>query len=94
MRFRDSLRALARRAAFRRTPNHDPDLLTQFRTLLTTRRPTPTSSVGPRVGFASFGAGAHHLVVDSLLAHSLQLRGAVCQLLLCDLPSCPGATSA
>jgi hypothetical protein len=90
MRLRDSLRALARTTGFRPAPNPDPDLLTQFKTLLTTRSPAPAPSVGPRVGFASFGAGAHHLVVDCLLAHSLQLRGAVCQLLVCDLPELPG----
>jgi hypothetical protein len=43
-----------------------------------------------RIGIASFGAGANHLVVDCLLAHALQRRGAICQLLLCDLPELPG----
>ena len=43
-----------------------------------------------RIGFASFGAGVNHLVIDCLLAHALQLRGAACQLLLCDLPELPG----
>jgi hypothetical protein len=42
-----------------------------------------------RVGFACFGAGANHLVIDCLLAHALQLRGATCQLLVCDLPELP-----
>jgi hypothetical protein len=42
------------------------------------------------VGFAVFGAGSNHLVVDCLLAHALQLRGAACQMLVCDLPDLPG----
>ena len=51
----------------------------------------PASGQQPvRVGIASFGAGVNHLVVDCLLAHALQRRGAVCQLLLCDLPELPG----
>jgi hypothetical protein len=47
-------------------------------------------TAGPRIGFACFGAGANHLVVDCLLAHALQLRGADCQLFVCDLPELPG----
>src|SRR5215210_7095901 len=69
-----------------------PDLLTQFKALMATAPPTPPAS-GPqrvRVGIATFGAGVNHLVVDSLLAHALQRRGAVCQLLLCDMPELPG----
>ncbi len=51
----------------------------------------PASGRRPvRVGIASFGAGVNHLVVDCLLAHALQRREAVCQLLLCDLPELPG----
>jgi len=67
-------------------------LLAQFRALMATRPPTAaTSGQRPvRVGIASFGAGANHLVVDCLLAHALQRRGALCQLLLCDLPELPG----
>ena len=69
-----------------------PGLLAQFRALMATRPPTPPASGQRpvRVGIASFGAGANHLVVDCLLAHALQRRGAVCQLLLCDLPELPG----
>jgi hypothetical protein len=72
--------------------NDPPGLLAQFRALMATRPPTPPAA-GPRpgrVGIASFGAGVNHLVVDCLLAHALQRRGAVCQLLLCDLPELPG----
>jgi hypothetical protein len=68
-----------------------PGLLAQFQALMATRPPTPSAS-GPRpvrIGIASFGAGANHLVVDCLLAHALQGHGAVCQLLLCDLPELP-----
>src|SRR3954471_24053739 len=71
----------------------DPSgLLAQFRALMATRPPT-TAGSGQRpvrVGIASFGAGANHLVIDCLLAHALQRRGALCQLLLCDLPELPG----
>jgi len=69
-----------------------PGLLAQFRALMATRPPSPPPSAQPpvRVGIASFGAGANHLVVDCLLAHALQKRGAACQLLLCDLPELPG----
>src|SRR4051794_18903416 len=69
-----------------------PDLLAQFKALMAT---APTSAPPPgkqllRVGIASFGAGVNPLVVDCLLAHALQRRGAVCQLLLCDMPELPG----
>src|SRR5438045_4770023 len=69
-----------------------PGLLAQFRALMATRPPAPPALGLPavRVGIASFGAGANHLVVDCLLAHALQRRGAVCQLILCDLPELPG----
>src|SRR5262249_51080261 len=68
------------------------DLLDQFRALMATRKPGPSARKQPscRVGFASFGAGANHLVVDCLLGHALELRGAACQLLVCDLPELPG----
>jgi hypothetical protein len=67
-------------------------LLTQFRALMATRTPTlpATGQRSVRVGIASFGAGVNHLVVDCLLAHALQRRGAVCQMILCDLPDLPG----
>src|SRR5690348_3464271 len=67
-------------------------LLGQFKTLMATKPPTsPAAGERPvRVGIACFGAGANHLVVDCLLAHALQKRGAACQLLLCDLPELPG----
>jgi hypothetical protein len=68
-----------------------PELLAQFTALMATGRPTaPASGQRPRVAIASFGAGANHLVVDCLLAHALQRRGAACQLLLCDMPDLPG----
>jgi hypothetical protein len=67
-------------------------LLAQFKALMATRRPNRAESgqASIRVGIASFGAGSNHLVVDCLLAHALQLRGAACQLLMCDLPELPG----
>lgn len=67
-------------------------LLGQFKALMATKPPTsPAAGERPvRVGIACFGAGANHLVVDCLLAHALQKRGAACQLLLCDLPELPG----
>ncbi|MEY2458845.1 MAG: hypothetical protein QOG30_675 [Acidimicrobiaceae bacterium] len=59
---------------------------------MTTRPSTPPNVSQPpvRVGFASFGAGSSHLAVDCLLAHALQLRGAACQVMVCDLPELPG----
>ena len=90
MSLRDALRSLLPTA--RGEASEGPQgLLAQFRRLMATRRPAPPTS-GPRpvcVGIASFGAGANHLVVDCLLAHALQSRGAICQLLLCDLPDLP-----
>jgi hypothetical protein len=58
---------------------------------MATRKPDPSFPRPDtvRIGIASFGAGANHLAVDSLLAHALQRRGAVCQLLLCDMPELP-----
>jgi hypothetical protein len=92
MRLIDTLRGLARRTRSAVRPCDTPDLLTQFKVLMTTRKPcTPASqNPFPRVGFACFGAGPIHLVIDCLLAHALQLRGAACQLLVCDLPELPG----
>src|SRR5262245_9220614 len=85
-----ALRAL--RTTTSASSSDDPNvLLAQFKTLMATRIPTPPAAgQRPRVGIASFGAGANHLVVDCLIAHALQLRGAICQLLLCDLPELPG----
>jgi hypothetical protein len=78
--------------ARRRAVDDRPDLLAQFRALMATQTPTRSASGqrSVRVGIACFGAGANHLVVDCLLAHALQRRGTVCQLLLCDLPELPG----
>ena len=69
-----------------------PDLLAQFKALMATRKPPLPASEhrDVRIGFASFGAGVNHLVIDCLLAHALQIRGAACQLLICDLPELPG----
>ncbi len=91
MRPLDTLRALARRTRSGGTGSDTPDLLAQFKALMTTRQPRGAESEKPlaRVGFASFGAGVNHLVIDCLLAHALQLRGAACQLLVCDLPDLP-----
>src|SRR3954469_10752975 len=74
------------------TSEDQPDLLDQFKALMATATPSRSTSGQPsiRVGIASFGAGANHLVIDCLLAHALQRRGALCQLLLCDLPELPG----
>jgi hypothetical protein len=91
MSLRDALRLLRPKAP-PPIAEDPPGLFAQFQALMATRPPTlPASEERPvRVGIASFGAGANHLVVDSLLAHALQRRGAVCQLLLCDLPTLPG----
>ena len=89
MSVRETLRWLLPTAQVEVSP---PGLLAQFRALMATRPPSVPRS-GPRhvrVGIASFGAGANHLVVDCLIAHALQMRGASCQLLLCDLPQLPG----
>jgi hypothetical protein len=48
-----------------------------------------TTANAPRVAFATFGSGNWHLVLEMLLAHSLALRGASPELLLCDLPTLP-----
>ena len=91
MSLRDALRSLLPTARGQASDD-PPGLLAQFSALMATRPPTPSASGQRpvRVGIASFGAGANHLVVDCLLAHALQRRGAVCQLLLCDLPDLPG----
>jgi hypothetical protein len=87
----DSLGALARRAGFAGGVADPQDLLAQFKALMATRKAdAPPEKPSVRVGFACFGAGVNHLVIDSLLAHGLQLRGASCQLLVCDLPDLPG----
>jgi hypothetical protein len=88
----DPLRADARRRRPAAGAGDTPDLLVQFKALMTTRTPRPPVSgkLSPRVAFACFGAGANHLVIDCLLAHALYLRGADCQLLVCDLPELPG----
>ncbi len=92
MRLLDTLRGLATRRGSAARACDTPDLLVRFKALMTTRKPRLSASekLFPRVGFASFGAGANHLVIDCLLAHALQLRGAACQLLVCDLPELPG----
>src|SRR6476619_7225731 len=90
MSLRDALRSLLPTTG--QSTDDPPGLLAQFTALMATRAPTPPASGQRpvRVGIASFGAGANHLVVDCLLAHALQRRGAACQLLLCDLPELPG----
>jgi Capsule polysaccharide biosynthesis protein len=50
---------------------------------------TGITSDGPRVGFATFGSGRWHLVLELLLAHGLALRGARPELLICDVPTLP-----
>src|SRR6266404_9304980 len=88
----NSLGALARRTGLAAGACDTADLLAQFKALMATRKPGTVASGNPsaRIGFACFGAGVNHLVIDCLLAHALQLRGAACQLLLCDLPELPG----
>jgi hypothetical protein len=91
MSLREALRSLLPTARGQ-TPYEPPGLLAQFKALMATQTPnrsTPEQG-SVRVGIASFGAGANHLVVDCLLAHALQRRGALCQLLLCDMPQLPG----
>ena len=91
MTFRSALRRILP-VTHDQSSDERPDLLSQFKALMATAPATgPTSGrLLVRVGIASFGAGVNHLVVDSLLAHALQRRGAVCQLLLCDMPELPG----
>lgn len=50
---------------------------------------TAAPAAGPRVAFATFGSGTWHLVLETLLAHALALRGAKPELLICDLPDLP-----
>src|SRR5207247_10251510 len=67
MSLRDALRSLL--PTTRAQPSDDPHrLLAQFRALMATRTPTPPASGQRplRVGVASLGAGANHLVVDCL----------------------------
>ena len=91
MSLREALRSLLPTARGQASDD-PPGFLAQFTALMATGTPTPSASGQRpvRVGIASFGAGANHLVVDCLLAHALQRRGAVCQLILCDLPELPG----
>ncbi len=89
---RKALRRLLRRTGSTDTQWTAPDVLQQFKTLMSTQESIPATSVASRVrvGIASFGAGPGHIIVDCLLAHALQLRGAECQLMVCDLPELPG----
>ena len=91
MSLREALRSLLPMAGAQ-AADDAPTLLAQFTALMATQKRARAGSARPsvRVGIASFGAGANHLVVDCLLAHALQRRGAVCQLLLCDMPDLPG----
>jgi hypothetical protein len=88
----DALRSVAGRRGSAAKAWDTSDLLDQFKALMATRKPRPPARGQPsrRVGFASFGAGVNHLVVDCLLGHALELRGAACQLFVCDLPELPG----
>jgi hypothetical protein len=58
-------------------------------TALTAGRIMPANGGGPKVGFATFGSGAWHLAIETLLAHALAARGARPELLLCDIPELP-----
>jgi len=61
----------------------------QFAYLVATAPPPAPAPDPVRVGFAVFGAGVPHLVVDHLLASALAQRGAASQLFVCDIPSLP-----
>jgi hypothetical protein len=65
----------------------------EFRKLMSTAAPavrsTGAPAAGPRVAVATFGSGTWHLVLETLLAHALALRGARPELLVCDLPNLP-----
>lgn len=91
MSLREALRSLLPTAGSQ-AADHGSMLLAQFKALMATQKRARSGLGQPsvRIGIACFGAGANHLVVDCLLAHALQRRGAVCQLLLCDLPDLPG----
>ena len=62
-----------------------------FAALMETRSQCASSraGTGPTVAFATFGSGPWHLALEALLAHALSLRGAVPELLVCDLPELP-----
>jgi len=51
--------------------------------------PTAPAASGPIIGFATFGSGGWHFVLEALLAHALAARGARPALLMCDLPDLP-----
>jgi len=51
--------------------------------------PPARAATGPVIGFATFGSGGWHFVIEALLAHALAARGARPALLLCDLPDLP-----
>jgi hypothetical protein len=49
----------------------------------------PDREGASRVGIATFGSGPWHLVIESLLGHALAVRGALPELLVCDIPTLP-----
>jgi hypothetical protein len=51
--------------------------------------PPARVGAGPVIGFAAFGSGGWHFVIEALLAHALAARGARPALLMCDLPDLP-----
>lgn len=51
--------------------------------------PPARTATGPVIGFAAFGSGGWHFVLEALLAHALAARGARPALLMCDLPDLP-----
>ncbi len=67
---------------------HKTLLEQDVRRIMRDAQPAPPGH-GPRVAVASFGSGEWHLVLELLLSHSLQLRGASASLLVCDLPDLP-----
>lgn len=61
----------------------------EFRDLIGGAAPRCAEAGGPKVAVATFGSGCWHLVLEVLLAHALERRGARAELLLCDLPELP-----
>jgi hypothetical protein len=69
---------------------HKRRLEREFRALIESAPPRAgRGDAGPKVAVATFGSGCWHLVLEILLAHALERRGARAELLLCDLPELP-----
>lgn len=79
------LRRLADERALRQL---EQDFARLMETALDAYRTAPRAS-GPKVGFATFGCGSWHFVLEALLAHAVALRGARPEFLICDMPALP-----